>query len=79
MLFRYRSWKIGFANEFKFRKRRHHLLKPFNKLGDANSQIIFPKDCQQFERVAAVRLCDIFNNLSTPQLILKGLAAYISF
>ena len=54
MLFRYRSWKIGFANEFKFRKRRHHLLKPFNKLGDANSQIIFPKDCQQFERVAAV-------------------------
>ena len=79
MLFRYRSWKIGSANEFKFRKRRHHLLKPFNKLGDANSQIIFLKDCQQFERVAAVRLCDIFNHLSTPQLILKGLAAYISF
>ena len=54
MLFRYRGWKIGSANEFKFRKRRHHLLKPFNKLGDVNSQIIFPKDCQQFERVAAV-------------------------
>ena len=25
------------------------------------------------------RLCDIFNHLSTPQLIRKGLAAYISF
>ena len=51
---RLRSWKIGSADRFKFRKRRYHLLKPFNKLGDANSQIIFPEDCQQFERIAAV-------------------------
>ena len=51
---RLRSWKIGSANGFKFRKRRHHLLKPFSKSGDANSQIIFREDCEQFERVAAV-------------------------
>ena len=51
---RLRSRKIGSANGSKFLKGRHHLLKPFNNPGDANSYIIFPEDCEQFESVAAV-------------------------
>ena len=34
---RLRSRKIGSANGSKFLKGRHHLLKPFNNPGDANS------------------------------------------
>ena len=45
---RLRSRKIGSDNESIFRKRRHHLLKLFNKSGDANFQIIFPENCERF-------------------------------